>query len=101
MSRIIDFDPEFTWNEGEVFPVALVERGRDHARHCYEREFAGVVVGRVCDRTGVEFVVMTCACCGMEIGRGIVWLTPPSNGAYPWQPGYGRRKSRAAITTSS
>jgi len=35
--------------------------------------------------------VLACAACGQEIGRGIVWRTPPSDDAYPWQAGYWSR----------
>ena len=92
--RIIDFDPEFTWDADEPFPVALIERAREHARQHYEFTFVGTAIARwhgAGDSHGIYFVVLVCASCGQEIGRGIVWCEPPSDDAYPWQAGYWAR----------
>ena len=102
--RIIDFDPEFTWDEDEPFPVALIERGRVHAWICPaalrffapSHAFVGTAARwhHVNDWRGISFVVLGCAICGQEIGRGIVWCTPSSDSVYPWQEGYWARVER-------
>jgi hypothetical protein len=94
--RVIDVDPEFMWDEGEPFPVALIERARVHARQDHEFAFAGNAARwhHVNDWRGIFFVVLGCAACGQEIGRGIVWRTPSSDNAYPWQEGYWARVER-------
>ena len=90
--RVLDFDPEFMWDEGELFPATLIGRAREHARHCYEREFVGQLTHwHVNPGRGISFVALICEVCWKEIGRGIVWRTPPSDDAYPWQAGYWSR----------
>jgi len=103
--RIIDFDPEFTWDAGEPFPVALIERARQHARRNDHRQLEAPVAfegaascwNPLGDWRGISFVVLRCASCGQEIGRGIVWREPPSDNAYPWQAGYWARVSAHSI----
>ena len=94
--RIIDFDPEFTWDADEPFPVALIERGRQHSMHYHHRTFVGTAPCWVStkDWRGISFVALVCAVCDQEIGRGIVWCTPPSDSVYPWQEGYWARVER-------
>ena len=101
--RVLDFDPEFMWDEGELFPATLIERGRLHAIHNTDQHpivasvtFAGVAScwNPPGDWRGISFVVLGCAICGQEIGRGIVWRTPPMGSVYPWQEGYWARVER-------
>jgi len=94
--RVLDFDPEFTWDADEPFPVALIGRAREHARRNDHRQLEAPIAfegaascwNPLGDWRGISFVVLACAACGQEIGRGIVWRTPPSDDAYPWQAGY-------------